>query len=310
MNSAEPIIIGIVGILTLLLVGAIVWRWRVTKMNVRRMWTTSVHVDVNKRGSGLPEEQRKLAERLRSQVFAVQKHFDLAEHSALILEQMLGTEEGSVGEVVDNTFEAHAFSILRTQLYRLMIVDLWASVLDKDPRTGSVRSILKELRRSDDALNAIRAYYSDPACFSAKVEGEGLDEDKAAKLEAEAIEKSTRENAASIDNQWAKIEKESPILNSVEAKRIIWARHKATAHIERTDTGIVALEDDPPYGDGKMTWNEPIHFFESVRPLVYEVYSLLSATHWDKRHTDISRFYASAFWDRFKNGKTELQPPE
>ncbi len=31
---------------------------------------------------------------------------------------------------------------------------------------------------------------------------------------------------------------------------------------------------------------------------------------WDKKHTEISRFYASAFWDRFKNGETDMQPDD
>ena len=127
---------------------------------------------------------------------------------------------------------------------------------------------------------------------------------------APIILRSSQESANAIDREWAKIDKASAILSADDAKRILWARHKATAHIERTDTGVVALEDDPPYGKGKMTWDEPIRFFQSVRPLVYDVYYLITATSWDKRHTDISRFYASAFWDRFKNGKTDMEPPE
>lgn len=272
------------------------------------MWTTSISMDVDRRGQGIPASQRKVVERLRSQAFAMQKHFDLTEHSALILEQCLGGEEGSVAEAVDNTYEAHAFDILRTQLYRLLIVDLSACVLDKNPITGSVRAILKELRRDSIAMDALRAFYSDPTCLETKVEGKGLDSATIEQLKKEAIERSSQESAEAIDRTWAKIDKESSILNTDESKRILWARHKATAHIERTETGVVALDDDPPYGKGKLTWDEPIRFFESVRPLVYDVYYLTTATSWDKRHTDISRFYASAFWDRFKNGKTDMKP--
>ena len=271
-------------------------------------WTTSTHIDIGRRGQGIPDGQREIVERLRGQAFAVQKHFDLAEHSALILEQTLGDEEGGVASAIDDTYEAHAFAIMRTQLYRLLIVDLSACVLDMNPRTGSVRSILKELRRDTQTLDAIRAYYSDPTCLEVSVEGKGVDANFLERQRVKAIERSSQESIQSINNQWARIDKESSILSTDGAKRMIWARHTATAHLERTETGIVALEDDPPHGTGKLTWDEPIRFFESVRPLVYDVYSLITATHWDKKHTDISRFYAKAFWDRFKNGRTELEP--
>ena len=183
-------------------------------------------------------------------------------------------------------------------------------MLDKNPTTGSVRAILKELRRDPTALDALRAYYSDPTCLEVAVDGKGLEEGFIERCKAEAIDRSSRESAQAIDREWAKLDKESAILHADSAKRILWARHKATAHIERTETGVVALEDDPPYGKEKLTWAEPIRFFETVRPLVYDVYYLITATRWTKRHTDISRFYAAAFWDRFKNGRTSLKPSD
>ncbi len=236
------------------------------------MWTTSISMDTDRRGQGIPANQRTVVKRLRSQAFAMQRHFDLAEHSALILEQSLGSEDGSIAESVNNTFEAHAFSILQTQLYRLLIVDVSACVLDKNPITGSVRAILKELRRDSIAMDALRAYYSDRTCLKATVEGTNLNAATIERRTAEAIEKSVQESIDSIDRTWAGIDKDSSILNNDQAKRILWARHKTTAHIERTDTGVVALEDVPPYGTGSLTWNEPILFFESVRSLVYDVY--------------------------------------
>ena len=117
------------------------------------MWTNSIKMDVDSRGRGIPDEQRKIVEGLRSQAFAVQRHFQLAENSGLILAESLGDDDSSVASAVNDTYEAHAFSILQTQLYRLLIVDLSAGVLDNNPRTGSVRAILKELRR---VYNSVR----------------------------------------------------------------------------------------------------------------------------------------------------------
>ena len=272
------------------------------------MWTTSTKIDVDRRGHGIPDEQREIVERLRSQAFAVQKHFQLAENSALILAESLGDDENSVASAVNDTYEAHAFRILQTQLYRLLIVDLSAGVLDNNPRTGSVRAILKELRRDTTALDALRAYYSDPTCLHVTVVGEGIDDKFREKQKERAIKQSVQDSLQSMNDQWARIEKDSSVLNTDAAKRMLWARHKTTAHIERTDTGVVALEDDPPFGEGKLTWDEPIKFFAAVRPFVYDVYSLITANSWGDDHTKISRFYAKAFWDRFKKGSTDLEP--
>lgn len=272
------------------------------------MWTNSIEMDVDSRGRGIPDEQRKIVERLRSQAFAVQRHFQLAENSALILAESLGDDDSSVASAVDDTYEAHAFSILQAQLYRLLIVDLSAGVLDNNPRTGSVRAILKELRRDTTALDALRAYYSDPTCLHVTVVGEGIDDEFKEKQKKRAIKQSVQDSLQSMNDSWARIVKDSSVLNTDAAKRMLWARHKTTAHIERTETGVVAPEDDPPFGEGKLTWDEPIKFFAEVRPFVYDVYSLITANHWGDDHTDISRFYAKAFWDRFKNGSTDLEP--
>ena len=255
-------------------------------------------MDVGSRGHGIPDEQREIVERLRSQVFAVQKHFDLAEHSALILAESLGDDDSSVASAVDNTSAAHGFSILQIQLYRLLMIDLSAGVLDTDCRTGSVWVILEELKRDTKAIDAIRAYYSDPTCLHITFVGEGLDPDFMEQQKEREIKKSVEESIQSINKQWAKIQEDfeyRSILETDAAKRVLWARNKTAAHIERTEVGIVALEDDPPYGKGKLTWDEPIRFLAAVRPFVYDVYLLITANNWGDDHTDISRFYARHF---------------
>ena len=289
-------------------VAAFLWPEWLNGFSKQRMWTTSIKIDIDSRGHRIPDDQSEIVERLRSQAFAVQKHFDLAEHSALILAESLGDEESSVASAVNDTYEAHAFKILQTQLYRLLIVDLFAGVLDNNPRTGSVWAILKELKRDTTALDAIRAYYTDPTCLHVTVVGEGIDADFLEKQKVRAVKQSVQDSLQSINDQWARIEKDSSILNTDAAKWMLWARHKTTAHIERTETGIVALEDEPPHGEGKLTRDEPIKFLAAVRPFVYDVYSLITANNWSDDHTNISRFYAKAFWDRFKNGNTDLEP--
>jgi hypothetical protein len=191
---------------------------------------------------------------------------------------------------------------------RLLVIDLSAAVLDPNPRTGSVKAILKELGRDTATLDALRAYYSDKSCLHVTIEGKGLDAETVKRLKDQAIQRSSDDSLQAMNAQWERIDKGSNILDTAAAKRILWARHKTTAHIERTGTGVVALEDDPPFGEGKLTWDEPIRFLAEVRPYVYDVYALITANHWGDDHTDISRFYAKAFWDRFKNGSTDLEP--
>jgi len=180
--------------------------------------------------------------------------------------------------------------------------------LDGDSRTGSVRSILKELRRDSAALYAIRAYYSDPTCLVASLKGENLTPDFVDERKADAIRRSRENSIASMNNLWQQVDLESVILNTDEAKRMVWARVKAVAHLEKTDSGIVALDETPPFGAGKLTYGEPVKFLASVRQYVYDVFNLIASTSWSESEP-IDRFYVQAFWDRFKNGHTDLKPP-
>jgi hypothetical protein len=104
------------------------------------------------------------------------------------------------------------------------------------------------------------------------------------------------------------VDKDSAILGTDEAKRMCWARVKAVAHLDKTDSGIVALDDAPPFGAGKLTWDEPVRFLSTVAPYVYDVFCLITATLWANAD-DVNLFHVRTFWDRFKNGHTELKPP-
>lgn len=271
------------------------------------MWTTRAVFDIKKRGLSIPTKQLELVNSLRAQAFEVQQRFDLAEHSALILEQMLDTENG-IADTVDNTYEAHTFVRLRMQLFRLLIVDICACVLDNDKRTGSIRSILKELRRDTEALDALRAYYSDKDCIDVDISGDDLDAEFIKQEKLSTIERMHDEGIQSINDQWWSIHNKSSQLNNDSAKRMLWARNKAIAHFEKKPTGIVALHDTPPYGDSDLTWIEPVEFLQSIRPFVYDVFALITATSWGDDTTKINQFYAKAFWDRFKSGNTDMRP--
>lgn len=271
-------------------------------------WTTSTKLDLEQRGNGIAPEHLDVAARLRKQAYELQRRFDLAEHSALILEQMLGNNKDDVGPTIDSSYEAHTFVRLRMQLFRILLVDLWACVLDKNPHTGSIRSILKELRRDTAALDALRAYYSDTTGIVVEVAGQGLDDEFIEQQKKLTLQRHIEEAVQSFDARWASVDKDLSILQGDDAKRMIWARHKATAHFEKTATGIVALDDDPPYGKGKLTWDEPIRFLSKIRPYAYDVFLLLTANSWSDDFIKINRFYTRAFWDRFKNGKTDLEP--
>ena len=268
---------------------------------------TTTSIDVNARGGGIAASQRKLVEKLRRQVFAMQRHFSLAEHTAWILEQSLSDDEDSVAVALGNTYEAHTLKILQTQLFRLLIVDLFASVLDKGRTSGSIRNIVYELGVEDGYLPALQAYYADPTALTVTIEGDDLDDVSVNRLKERTIARSVEESVRSMDKQWARIKENSDVLYSVGARRIEWARHQATAHLRRTSSGVVALEDDPPHGEGKLTWDEPIRFLRAIRDYAYDVYALVSATIWVDDHVKISQFYAAAFWDRLKQGKTELK---
>lgn len=277
---------------------------------------TSLKFDTAQRGQGISQRQCDVVENLRAKAFALQKRFDLAEQTAILMDEMLRGDDESVGNAVDNTYEAMAFVRLQYQLFRILTVDIWACVLDTRKSAASVRSILKDLRKKEK-MDAIRAYCTDRAAMTVQVEVYGDDEYPSGYFESEGdkvIQRSIDEKLASIDAQWSEIDNASNILDSVDAERLGWARHNTTAHFRASPTGLIALDDDPvdgqgkPIGSGKLKWDEPIHYLERVRSFVYNVFYIVTADSWSGGDA-LSRFYAQSFWDRFKNGRTDMEPP-
>ena len=192
--------------------------------------------------------------------------------------------------------------------FRILVVDIGACVLDMAKSAWSVASIIKELTGGTRSLDALKAYYADPNCLVAKIESGTLTSAEAEFACEHAIKRNVVESLKSLDSQWKGIKsKRTEVLESTAAKRMKWARNKLVAHFEKSTKGIVPLDAPPPYGNGNLTWLEPVSFIDFVRPFVYGVFELVTSTSWAEDYIDMNRFYARAFWDRLKNGKTLLK---
>jgi hypothetical protein len=265
---------------------------------------THLHADAKRFGETIPPDQRDLVNRLRGQAFALQVNFNRAEDCAHVLAELIQSGEGSVEMAVDNTYEGVTVHLLREQLFRLMIVDLHAAILDASKGSGSLTALVAALQKPK-AVPAIKAYYADPAAFTAEVEGLDDPAERAARIE-EAVVNACEGNRRVVAGEWAAVKQEKDILDSVDAERIRWARHHAIAHFKRTNYGLISLGDVPPHGNGPLQIDEPVRFIEHVRPFAYLVFSLVTANHWVQG--GIGEMYAKAFWDRFKNGHTDVAP--
>lgn len=257
------------------------------------------------RGNSIDPAQLEIAKKLVSIAHELQRRFTVAEQSLLTFSELIDNE--SLYESIDSTYEAHVVATLRIQLFRILIVDLWGCVFDEDSRTGSVRSILKELRRCNCALDSLKAFYTDTDCLDITFDGEITEEQKEHHIEM-VKNRHVEEQLDFIDKTWKELNEESTILDNIEAKRLKWLRHKIIVHYEKTETGLHVYNDTPPDGEGPITWMEPVIYFNSVRDYVYKVFLLLTSTSWDNKSTAIDGFYSKAFWDRFANGETQLEP--
>ena len=267
--------------------------------------TTTIKINIETRGESIDSAKLDIAKKLINIAHELQRRFLLAEKSMLIFSELI--DNGPLFNSIENTYEAHVVETLMIQLFRILIVDLWGCVFDEDSRTGSVRSILKELRRCNCSLDALKAFYTDTECLEISFEGNITDDE--IELQKERIKKRhIEEQLESINREWEEINIGSGILDNVEAKRLKWLRHKIIVHYEKTGSGLHVYDDIPPEGNGPISWIEPVDYFNNVRGYVYKVFYLLTSTSWSAKSTDIDTFYSKAFWDRFMNGRTELEP--
>ncbi|MCF6193949.1 MAG: hypothetical protein L3J46_06415 [Kangiellaceae bacterium] len=210
----------------------------------------NIKINYDKRGEGVSPEALKLANRLRECGFELQRRFLLAEKSMLMLKELV--DDTQIYEKLNNSYEFHVLAPLKLQLFRILVVDLWGCIFDKDTRTGSVRSILIELRRNSTALDSLKDYYSDCTVLEFKSDPSD-DEDFLREL---AMNNHKKSQINSVNEQWEEIDKSSGIIDIDEAKRLKWIRHKIIVHYEKTESGLHVLTDSPPEGDGPLRWNE------------------------------------------------------
>lgn len=268
-------------------------------------YSSTTTVNLKTRGDSVNPAQLETTKKLINIAHELQRRFSLAEKSLLTFCELIDNEP--LFKSIEQRYEGHVVETLRIQLFRILIVDLWGCVFDDDSRTGSVRSVLKELRRCNCSLDSLKAFYTDTDCLDISFNGEITEEEM--KYQVERLKNQhIDEQLESINKAWNEINKESGILDTVEAKRLKWLRHKIIVHYERTETGLHVYNDIPPDGEGPITWMEPVIYFNSIRDYVYKVFQLLTSTSWDSSSTDIDTFYSKAFWNRFMNGQTELKP--
>lgn len=239
-----------------------------------------------------------------SQAQALQSRFELVEKTATLLDQMLDAGTG-LHESLDNTFEAHAFAVLRIQLFRVFTVDLCAAVLDSTRGSLSLAKMSNQLRLGSRTTDLLRAYYCEPTSFRVEVEAAHFSEQEKKIYTDQLLMERINEERDKFNDRLMNLPDIDAITKSNEAKRLKWARDKAIAHYETTVSSAVALSDLPPHGEGHLTWNEPILFLKRIKPVMYDVFLLVMATSWTRGYFDS---YAQAFWDRLANGRTEITP--
>ena len=272
------------------------------------MIQVSSSIDPNTRGSGASEAHQALVGRLRQQAFDLERRFRMTESSVALLEYSLNSDNG-IAAALNNTFEVFALENLQFQLFHQIVNDTVAGVLDETRDCGSIRAILRELRRDDEAIDALRSFYSDTTALNIVVTGDSLSkDDKQAEIDRTRAE-FRDEQLKEVDELWDKIEKRSDILRSESAQRIRWVRNKLVSHFEQGEKGLITFED-MPIGDESMTWGEPGDYFNSVREYVYLVYLFLTRNSWDENFVQLSRFHAACFWERLKKGACDLEPSD
>lgn len=118
---------------------------------------SSISLVIERRGSGMVPSARAEVLQLLSMARELQSRFELVERTAVLLDQML---DGSAGlhEAINNTYEAHAFATLRIQLFRILTVDLCASVLDDTKGSLSLTKMYGQLKPGSRAVNLLRTY--------------------------------------------------------------------------------------------------------------------------------------------------------
>ncbi|MCP4992331.1 MAG: hypothetical protein GY934_00890, partial [Gammaproteobacteria bacterium] len=162
--------------------------------------TTKINPET--RGDSIDPAKLEVAKKLINIAHELQRRFMVAEKSMLVFCELI--DNNPLFTSIENTYEAHVVATLRIQLFRILIVDLWGCIFDEDSRTGSVRSILKELRRCNCALDSLKAYYADTECLEITFEGE-ITEDEIERQKERLKKQHIKEKLGSINREWDEI---------------------------------------------------------------------------------------------------------
>ncbi|MFN3701848.1 MAG: hypothetical protein ACK4VI_10155, partial [Alphaproteobacteria bacterium] len=131
------------------------------------MITASATLNHERRERILAEEGYAEVRRLISHAMDLQRRFSLAERTAPLLSEMLSRDSGLV-ETINRTYEGNAFETLRMQLFRILIVDLYAAIFDTSSESGSLRKLVN-LLKNENTLERLRAYECDISCYDITV---------------------------------------------------------------------------------------------------------------------------------------------
>lgn len=293
------------------------------------MITTSATINHGRRDKALAEEEFAKIRYLISHAMDLQRRLSLAEKTAPLLSEMLSRDNGLV-KSVSGTYEGHAFETLRMQLFRILIVDLYAAIFDTSSESGSLRKLIK-LLKDEKTLECLRDYQCDTSFYDITVkkidfathgtdvtfEEIDLTGDDIASAKEEFLRRKKQEQIDHFEERWRGINDGSLILDSVAFKRIAWARNKLGAHFDKNgEAGLVAFDEAPKDRDGSaldggtLTWGEPIELLHAVKGYAYDVFLFITSTYWGEGFEKKHQFFAQSFWERFKMGKSNLEPPK
>jgi hypothetical protein len=240
--------------------------------------------------------------------------------TAQLFSETIGDAGREISSALGRSFEGNAFNVVRLQLYRLLILDTCAAFLDGDKRSGSIRAVIANLKSNQTLIDALRSYYGNPNAYEITVtrstEGPALTEKTIESAIAYERMQKQLDRIEHLDSIWLRIDAQAEVLDSVEANRLLWARDKTIAHWEKsTDNGeLVLISDVPtrdgsPIGSGPLTIDEPLISLRKMLDVGYDLFELLTGVRWSLDFQRTRSFYARVFWDRFKNGRSEMKPP-
>ena len=273
-------------------------------LGIQHSSTSSVNYD--RKGSFIPADQKARVVSLMGRAEELQYRFQQANRTARFLELTFDPGMG-LNDAVKNSYEAHAYSSLQHQCFRSLVIDICACLLDQAKNISSIKKIIEDLSNGK-LIDDLKAYHGERESYEVHVTSaeRDLTENEVKEFTDYLRDKHQKRNENDVSELWKCIKKEKGILYGARANRLKWARDNVLAHYPKSEGRLLTLADEPPFDGGAFTWIEPIRFLDDVRSLAYDVFTLITWTSWGDDWVKHDKFYAMAFWGRFKNGKANL----